>query len=53
MAKLHVFANSGDPGQMLHSTMSDVGLHCLPATLLGVSRLKRFNVASNHVLTKI
>ena len=28
MAKL--FANSGDPDQMLHSVASDLGLHCLP-----------------------
>ena len=25
---------------MLHSAASDLGLHCLPNTLLGVSRLK-------------
>ena len=35
-----VFANSGSPDQMLHSEASDVGLHCLPNTLLGISRLK-------------
>ena len=33
MAK--IFANSGDPDQM-----SDLGLHCLPITLIGVSRLQ-------------
>ena len=38
MAK--VFANSGDPDQTLHSVVSDLGLHCLPITLLGVSRLQ-------------
>ena len=38
MAKL--FANSEDPDQMPHSAASDLGLHCLPITLLGVSRLK-------------
>ena len=38
MAKL--FANSGNPDQMLHSVASDLGLHCLPITLLGVSRLQ-------------
>ena len=26
------FANSGDPDQMLHSSASDLGLHCLPGT---------------------
>ena len=35
MVKL--FTNSGDPD---HSATSDLGLHCLPITLLGVSRLQ-------------
>ena len=38
MAKL--FANSGDPDQTPHSEVSDLGLHCLPDTLLRVSRLQ-------------
>ena len=38
MAKL--FANSGDPDQMPHNVASDLGLHCLPVTLSGVSRLQ-------------
>ena len=38
MAEL--FANSGDPDQMPHSVASDLGLHCLPITLLGVYRLQ-------------
>ena len=38
MAKL--FANRGDPDQMPHSAASDLGLHCLPITLLGISRLQ-------------
>ena len=38
MAKL--FANSGDPDQTPHSAVSDLGLHCLPFTLLRVSRLQ-------------
>ena len=38
MTKL--FANKGDPDQMLHSAASDLGLHCLPDTLIGVSRLQ-------------
>ena len=33
------FENSGDTDQMWHSAVSDLGLHCLPVTLLGVSRL--------------
>ena len=48
MAKLHVFANSGDPDQMPHSVASDLGLHCLLINLLGVSRLKWDNL--NRVL---
>ena len=42
MAKL--FANSVDPDQMLHSVASDLGLHCLPITLLRVSRLQWVNL---------
>ena len=38
MAKLP--ANNGDPDQTPHSAESDRGLHCLPSTLLGVSRLQ-------------
>ena len=38
MAKL--FANSGDPDQTPHSAASDLGLHCLASTLLGVSKLQ-------------
>ena len=36
-------ANSGDPDQMPQNEASDLGLHCLPNTLLGVSRLKQVN----------
>ena len=32
------FANSEDSDQMPRSVASDLGLHCLPITLLGVSR---------------
>ena len=35
MAKL--FGNSDDPDQTPRSAESDLGLHCLPVTLLGVS----------------
>ena len=35
-----LFANSGDADQMPHSAASDLGLHCLPITLLQVSRLQ-------------
>ena len=34
------FANSGDPDQTPRSVASDLDLHCLPVTLLGVSRLQ-------------
>ena len=42
MAKL--FVNSGDPDQTPHSVASDLGLHCLPITLLQVSRLQWVNL---------
>ena len=42
MAKL--FANSGEPDQTPGSVASDLGLHCLPFTLLQVSRLQWVNV---------
>ena len=35
-----LFANNGDPDQTSHSAASDLCLHCLPVTLLGLSRLK-------------
>ena len=35
-----LFANSGDPDQTPRSAASDLGLHCLPITLLRVSRLQ-------------
>ena len=35
-----LFANSGDPDQRLRT---DLGMHCLPVTLLGVSRLQWVN----------
>ena len=38
-----VFANSEDPDQMMHSVASDMGLHCLPIILLGVSWLQQVN----------
>ena len=41
MGKL--FANSGDPDQTPRSEASDLGLHCLPSTLLWITRLQRVN----------
>ena len=32
---VELFTNRGDPDQTLHSAASDLGLHCLPVTLLG------------------
>ena len=46
MAKL--FANSGDPDQTPRSAASDLGLHCLPITLLWVSRLQWVNGLNDH-----
>ena len=40
---VELFSNSGDPDQMLHSAASDLGLHCLPVTFLGISRLQWVN----------
>ena len=45
MAKL--FANSEDPDQTLQSAVSDLGLHCLPVTLLGISRLQWDFIVAN------
>ena len=36
----NLFVNSGDPDQTPRSAASDLGLHCLPNTLLRVSRLQ-------------
>ena len=38
-----LFANNGDPDKTPRSAASDLGLHCLPVTLLGVSRLQWVN----------
>ena len=40
MKMAELSASSGDPDRMPQSVVSDLGLHCLPITLLGVSRLK-------------
>ena len=37
---VELFANSGDPDQTPHSVASDLGLHCLLITLVGVTRLQ-------------
>ena len=43
------FANSKDPDQTLHSVVSDLGLLCLPITLLGVSRLQLVKEANLYI----
>ena len=42
-------ANSGDRDQMPHSTESDLGLHCLPVTNLGVSNLQCVKSLLTHI----
>ena len=37
---VQLYAKSGDPDQTPGSAASDLGLHCLPMTLLRVSRLQ-------------
>ena len=41
---VELFANSGDPDETSRSAASDLGLHCLPVTRLGVSGLQWVNV---------
>ena len=48
MVKL--FANSGEPDQTPRSAASDLGLHCLPVTLLRVSQLQWYNRLFNALL---
>ena len=50
---VEVFANSIDPDQMPHSVVSDLGLHCLPVTLLGVSRLQWVKASSKILADNI
>ena len=49
MSKL--FAKSEDLDQTPRSAASDLGLHCLPITLLGVSRVQWVNLFSTHLFT--
>ena len=43
---VQLFANSGDPDQILHFAASDLGLHCLPVTSLGVASLQWVKIFS-------
>ena len=45
-----LFANSEDPDQTPRSAASDLGLHCLPITLLGFSRLQWVNGSDSFIL---
>ena len=54
---VELFANSGDPDQMPPSAVSDLGLHCLPYSLLRVSSLQCVKVTEaeqkeKHILQK-
>ena len=47
---VQLFANSGDPDQTPQNVASDLGLHCLPVTRLGISSLqwvKSYSVSTN------
>ena len=51
---VELFANSGDPDQTPRSAASDLGLHCLPVTRLGVSSLQWVNMHREAIsITKI
>ena len=50
---VELFANSGDPDQMPLSAVPDLGLHCLPVTLLRVSRLQWVKVLSKILIEYI
>ena len=50
MAKL--FVNSEDPDQTPLSAVSDLGLHCLPITLLWVSQLQWDKQTVNDLIRK-
>ena len=50
---VELFAKSEDPDQTLCSAASDLGLHYLPVTLLGVSRLRWVNpLSANHSFSR-
>ena len=46
---VELFANSGDPDQTPRSVASDLGLLCLPVTLLGVSSRQWVKTAGGGV----
>ena len=50
---VELFANSGDPDQTPRSAASDLGLHCLLVTRLGISSLQWVKVLSPFTKLKI
>ena len=46
---VELFANSGDADQTPRSAASDLGLHCLPITLLGISKLHGLSKLSPEI----
>ena len=42
-----LFANSGDPDQTPHSVASELGLHCLPITLLRQATVAQLDAPSD------
>ena len=48
---VELFANSEQPDQTPRFAASDLGLHCLPVTRLGISSLQRVNalLMSTHI----
>ena len=50
---VELFANSGDPDQTQRSAASDLGLHCLLITLLGVSRPQWVKTSNHHYVARL
>ena len=49
---VELFANSEDPDHTSRSVTSDLGLHCLPLTRLGVSSLQWVKMQSFTLVLK-
>ena len=47
---VELFANSGDPDQTPRSAASDLGMHCVPVILLGVSSLQLVKYLSDNIM---
>ena len=48
-----LYATSGDPDQMPHSVMSDLGLHCLPINFCWYFREECVNVIARIILAEM